>query len=417
MSRLSRIPPTFALLVLLGGALALNAQDSGTLVIVGGGLRASNTAIHRAFIERAGPGGRIGIIPLASGKPVESGQRFRDDLLRYGVPGEQIQLLPLASHDDPTTPETDESEWSRNAHDSALADRIRSLDALWFTGGDQSRITRTLRPADSPPTAVLTAIREVFAHGGVIGGTSAGAAMQSEVMILGGTSPFALTQPPQTDYLGMESQETGPLILGTGLGFFPHGIIDQHFDRKARVGRLIAAVMASPAPHQIGFGIDEDTAMVFDAATGELQIVGSGNVVVVDARNASNLAEATTGIRISLFGAGDTLQLPELTSTINAQRKLITSPYLSLPVAPVSSLLTPYGGRLEDALGFLLVDNAAQNQFSTQVTSPDGAVVELHFERDESSEGFWGYADGQRDSYSVRNIAVSCRPGLVFEHN
>ncbi len=408
-----RLGTVLVCLAAWGGSLGW-ASPRGSLVMVGGGLRASNAAIYQEFIARTGETGSIGIIPLASGKPVESGHKFRDNLIRYGVPAERIHLLPLAYRDDSTTSDVDESTWRRNARNPKLAERLADFTGLWFTGGDQNRITSTLRTESGEETVVLRAIRQLYARGGVIGGTSAGAAMQSEVMILGGTSPFALTEPPRQDYPDMESQENGPLVIGDGLGFFPHGIIDQHFERKARLGRLIAALLGNPAGDRIGFGIDEDTALVYDASTGKTNVIGASNVVLVDARDSKTTPEATTGIRLSLFGNGDRLELPALTSTIHSGRTLIREPYLDVPTTNVSSLLTPYGGRLEDALGFLLVDNAATQHFTTRVATPAGATAELRFETDTRSEGFWGYVDGQRDSYSVRQILVSCRPGLDF---
>jgi len=388
------------------------ADLGGRLVIVGGGLRASNQEIHQALMAGLGETGEIGIIPLASGRPVATGLKFKGDLIRHGLSADRIHLLPLAVRDDATTDDVDESEWATNAQDADLAAQIDGLAGLWFTGGDQSRITQTLMPTDEPPSPVLVAVRDLLARGGVIGGTSAGAAMQSEVMILGGTSPYALTGPARQDYPGMESQENGPLVLGPGLGLFPYGTIDQHFERKARLGRLIAALVGSPPNHRIGFGIDEDTALVYDFADQAGAVVGSGTVVMIDARHAKTEGDATTGIRVSVLGAGDHIQFPRRQVTVHDSRKLITSPYLNVPIADVSSLLTPYGGRLEDTLGFLLVDNAATGQVATTVTTPEGATADMIFTIDDHTKGFWGYADGQRDSYSIQNVLVTCRPAL-----
>ena len=160
----------------LASAVASTPEGTGRLVIVGGGLRASNADVHHAFIRGLGDEGEIGIVPLASARPVESAEKFRADLIRHGVSEDRIHVLPLACLDDPSTVDVDESTWTANADRAEVAARIAHLSAIWFTGGDQSRITQTLQPPDRAPTAALIALREVFARGGVIGGTSAGAA-------------------------------------------------------------------------------------------------------------------------------------------------------------------------------------------------------------------------------------------------
>ena len=95
-------------------------------------------------------------------------------------------------------------------------------------------------------------------------GSSAGAAIMSDPMITSGSSVEALVYPPAP-----QPHDTR-LSVGRGLGFFPLGLVDQHFLQRGRLGRLVAAMMATGWPH--GFGIDENTAMVI--ADGRLTRAG-----------------------------------------------------------------------------------------------------------------------------------------------
>jgi cyanophycinase len=385
------------------------AAPRGSLVIVGGALRASNDAVHEDLIRlgRLREGGRIGIIPAASGNPARSAARFGESLARRGIPAGQIVCLPLAVVDDASTPGVDESEWRHNAADPALADAVLGLDAVWFTGGDQSRITGLCFDADGQPQPLLQALTAVYRRGGLIGGTSAGAAIQSAVMILGGSSPGALRHGVADAYTSMEDQESGPLVLGRGLGFFPHGMIDQHFDRKARLGRLVVALLARPQAATHGFGIDEDTALVYDALAATAVVRGPGTVTLVDVASATQSDRRIEGVRLSVLGEGDRLEWPGPRVQVNPARKPTTgNEYLAIAAPRASGILDPYGGRLHDILGYLLADNRSADQVVSILHYPDGATRSLTFRKDARTRGFWATLDGEMDSYSVINAVL-----------
>lgn len=118
----------------------------GKLVIVGGGLRANNVDVYGRFIELAGgkEAARIGIVPAASSKPVKNGDKLKSTLVEFGVPAEQIEVIPVAIENDKTTEDVDESTWIENAKDSKLAEKVKGLTGVWFIGGDQTRITKAL---------------------------------------------------------------------------------------------------------------------------------------------------------------------------------------------------------------------------------------------------------------------------------
>src|SRR4029077_7901178 len=131
----------------------------------------------------------------------------------------------------------------------------------FITGGSQLKLSSALGG-----TALAAAIRRRHQEGMVVGGTSAGASLLSEHMIAlgdsGGTPRRRLVH------------------LAKGLGLAPDLVIDQHFRRRDRLGRLLTALSYNPAP--LGVGIDEDTAAI-TSANGELSVLGTGAVMVVDA--------------------------------------------------------------------------------------------------------------------------------------
>src|SRR3546814_16920397 len=105
---------------------------------------------------------------------------------------------------------------------------------------------------------------DIHRRGGLIAGTSAGAAVMSETMLVKGSS--------------RESHRIGDLHMAPGLGFVRDAIIDQHFAERGRIGRLLGAVAQNP--RVIGIGIDEDTAILLrDDA---LEVLGPGAVYVVE---------------------------------------------------------------------------------------------------------------------------------------
>lgn len=385
----------------------------GRLVMVGGGLRAGTASIYESLVEAGNllDGGKLGIIPAASTKPMQSSADFIRIMTTHGVAVDAIQVLPLAVRDDLATPETDESTWAANAASESAAAVIRELQAIWFTGGDQSRITRILAP-EGEPGPVLKALRSLYQAGGVIGGTSAGAAIQSETMILGGSSRGALRHGVGSHYTSMKEQEEGPLLTGPGLGFFPHGLIDQHFDRKGRLGRLIVALLDGGETGAVGYGIDEDTALVYDAAEQRAAVRGSGSVVRVDVSEAVRTGEGgIQGVRLSVLGDGDVIIWPGERVVVNAKKTAtVSGEYMELPHPVAGGPMDAYSNRLEDILGYLLADNKAAGEVVSSLRWRDGMRRDLTFRQDERTRGYWATLDGTRDSYTVLEAILDIGP-------
>jgi cyanophycinase len=163
---------------------------------------------------------------------------------------------------------------------------------VFFTGGDQVRITQILggTRADSLLQDLVRESRIVLA------GTSAGAAMMSGTMIVGGDAPG----------VSATSVRTGP-----GLEFLPGVLIDMHFAERGRLNRLLSAV--ARYPHELGLGIDEDTAILAEGDV--LEVLGSGAVTIVDAGTATDIRVppdgpiALAGARIHVLSAGCRFEL------------------------------------------------------------------------------------------------------------
>ena len=158
---------------------------------------------------------------------------------------------------------------------------INNANLLFFTGGDQLRITSMIGG-----TLVYDAIKELCNRGGLIAGTSAGASVMSDTMIVQGEDD--------------ESPHKCTLKMSPGLGLVKNIIIDQHFAQRGRIGRLLTAIAENP--EVLGIGIDEDTAiLVSDKGTAE--VIGSGAVYFIDgsAIDYSNVSEQYSEEVLSIF--------------------------------------------------------------------------------------------------------------------
>lgn len=243
-------------------------------------MRDNNSAVYGRFMELAGFGATIGVVPTATG--VENPGAATLELLRsYALPSQKVVLLPLTKDD------------AANADDAGVAAQVRACRGLWFVGGDQSRITSLFRPPVEEPPAGLTttpferadvkrpslcymATQDVLRGGGVIAGTSAGAAMMPSPMITGGTTEDALNNGATWVNNPTEGQGVG---LATGMGYFPYGLIDQHFLERGRLGRLLVAMHA--ACIRDAWAVRENGCLEVDLATGRMRAIGPYAVVHV----------------------------------------------------------------------------------------------------------------------------------------
>lgn len=391
------------LLAVVLPAAAGNQKPDGSLVIIGGALNPGTEAIYREFINLGG-GPRaveIAIIPAASATPSRTGRSYMKDFIHYGVSKRQIHIFPLALLDDPDTTGIDESTWSRNGWDKTLVESLDHVNAVFFVGGDQMRYLLTLKDQEGNDSPLLQRIRQIYRDGGVIGGTSAGAAIMCDPMLIGGSSITALGPSPQNI-----------VPLKPGMGFFAHGLVDQHFIKRGRLGRLIAALF-SLDNHDLGFGIDEDTALV--AQGDRLTVIGNSGVFMIDITNATHRATnrgmAASGIKLHYLAGGDSYNLKTGAFSVNPARQ---------PIQPgkeyyrESSLDTNIfsKGAAYTLVTQGLADNAATEATGLSFTlgpNDQGPGTKLVFRQDTGTRAYWGKVNS-KETYTALGVSLQIIP-------
>lgn len=271
------------------------ASPRGSLVIMGGAVRPNNTEIWRRLVELTGKAKpRFAVIAAAATDPEASAKRISEALSGYGA---ESFLVPIA-------PRLKDTDFRKNAQDVDIAQKITGADGVFFTGGDQSRITAALRTLDGKSTAALDAVWAVYRRGGVIAGTSAGAAVMSATMFY---------EPPSVLSVLQRGVKQGRDIA-PGLGFLSaHVLVDQHLLARGRFARMIPVMHA--AKYQYGIGVDENTAVVVQA-DGIAEVVGASGVIVIDVSKAT-IAQTlgglrATGVRLSYLERGDRINLNDM---------------------------------------------------------------------------------------------------------
>ncbi len=254
-----------------------NQKKQGTLIIIGGHEDRDPTGERMILKEvaRRIRGGKLVLATVASHSP----EGYFDDYEKGFADLEIGNLVELYVED------------RTEASDRKKLDAIDDAAGIFFSGGDQLRITSQIGD-----TGIEAKVRALYQRGGVIAGTSAGASAMSDTMLVRGTSS--------------ETHRIGDLHMAPGLGLIRDVIIDQHFAERGRFGRLLGAVAHNP--RVLGIGIDEDTAAVVEGD--ELYVIGSGAVYVVDGEHVShsNVAEARPervlsmhDVRVHVLGTGD----------------------------------------------------------------------------------------------------------------
>lgn len=289
----------------------------GRVVLLGGVIDRENTAIWKGILDAAalrerrdpatgatslasGSLPRVGVITAAGWDHDQAWRGAMAGFERWGEPG-------IATDLDITT------QTAELANDAGRAARIDALGGVHFTGGDQSNIVRVFRP-NGKDTQCLAAFRRILEAGGVMSGSSAGASCMSDPMFRWGSSEGALKD-------GVTGKQRVGVGLGQGLGLLNWGLVDQHFLKKGRFGRLAVALDAAGLRH--GFGIDENRGLVCDLFSGNARAIGGpmGVVVIENPAGERRVADGATtamlagdvarrktewrGLRLSLLGEGD----------------------------------------------------------------------------------------------------------------
>ncbi len=369
-------------------ASALPAQTQpGKLVIAGGAITTARPALWRVMLAERLPGRPIGIISTASEKPAATGEPLAAALNEEHGNGTAV-FVPLDAK-------------LANAADPAIVALIETCGGFYFTGGSQTLTTKTLRNADGSPTPAWTAIRAINAAGGVIGGSSAGAAIMSDPMITGGVSREAMKNGATPASQSGAAKGVG---FGPGLGFSPGILYCQHHVERGRFGRLLVALTSAEVGLKTGFGISEDTALVVDHSAGEARVIGARDVLYLQAANARRAADGgITGVTLAYLTPGDLVHLdtgevrpapdkqPVITSTETA--------ILNLPDAWARAALRG------------LFQNLSQAGAAARASARD-ADFEIVFQRQPESAAWFApaAAEAQPESWTLTGVAVEVRP-------
>ncbi len=284
-------------------AQAQQPAPKGNLVIIGGALRADTAPVWERIVALAGgKGARIAVIPTAAGNPLRSGGNIARYLNSYGA---SAFVLPVS----PRLP----GDVRKAANDEANVAALRGAGGVYFAGGDQARITDTLRNPDGSNSRVLDAIWDLYRRGGVIAGTSAGAAIMSSTMFYK-TRPLLATL--QTGIV--DGQDIAP-----GLGFIGKDVfVDQHFLVRGRFARMLPVMLRKG--YRLGLGVDENTAIVVPADR-DAEVIGYKGVVVLDMTHAStDRKQGAFNVRdavISYLDKGDRINLDTMAFTASADKQ------------------------------------------------------------------------------------------------
>ena len=237
--------------------------------------------LSRVVRESGGKEAMIIVIPTASSIPNEVSENYIQAFGKLGC--KNVHIMDIRNRDE--------------AEDPLHLELMKKADCVMFSGGDQSKIVQFIGG-----TLLHKIIQQRYeAENFVIAGTSAGAMCMSREMIKGGGIKEAFTK--------------GAVLMGEGMGFIPNLIIDSHFIRRGRFGRLAEAV--ARFPKMIGIGLAEDTGLVIKNCN-EAEVIGSGMVILFDPRklkhnNQKVVAEGSpmslTNLKTHILANGDRLDI------------------------------------------------------------------------------------------------------------
>jgi len=266
-------------------------KPRGKLVIIGGAEKHEDSlsvleAVAKEMRRKRHP---LLLITAALSSPGDGPSEYMEIFKELGL--DRVEVLEIPTRDD--------------AYIDANVAKVAEAGGIFFTGGDQLRITSQI--CDSP---VYRTITERYVDGCMVAGTSAGAAAMPDTMIIGGPSD--------------ESNRISSLSMAPGLGLIEGVVIDSHFAERGRVGRLLGAVAQNP--RNLGLGIDESTAILVEDGE-RFTVLGSGAVYVVDGTGISysSLSEDSSDgvvticdVKLHVLGQGDGFDIVQRTPIIDS---------------------------------------------------------------------------------------------------
>lgn len=281
------------------------ASAQGITVAIGGGLKDDNLAVWSRLVSLAGgAGSRFTVFATASGDPERTASRIATNLTRQGA---VVEIAEVA----PRLPGIDLAAAVANPR---WIDSVRRSNGVFFSGGAQSRLLDTLQPGGQP-TPLLQAVQAMWDAGGVVAGTSAGAAVMSQRAFRNAPDVLAV----------MKGRLREGREIDDGFGLLPPDVIvDQHAVRRGRIARLLPMLQAEGVP--LGIGVAEDTAIVARASM--VEVIGSRGALFVDITHASTDATLgdfnLRGARLHWLEAGDRFDLATR-RVLPAERKQVAN--------------------------------------------------------------------------------------------
>jgi cyanophycinase len=277
-------------------------MGDGTVIIIGGAEdKVRDRVILNRFVALAGgQDATIGVVSTASSLGAEAGERYRAVFGDLGVG--RVRTLHAVTR--------------AQANDEAAALAMRDATAVFLTGGNQLRLSSTIGG-----TRLADAILDRFRHGAVVAGTSAGASAMSSHMIAFGASGATPKQRMAQ--------------IAAGLGLLQGVIVDQHFQQRNRLGRLLSLIAQNPS--LLGLGVDEDTAGVV-GPDHVLEVIGRGSITVVDGASSETDAWEVRGHRPLMISGVVLHSLPSgYRFDLRARERLATPNLHALPGGEAAS--------------------------------------------------------------------------------
>lgn len=245
----------------------MNIKLSGNLIIIGGAedKEGKKEILNKVCSCINKESDILLVATVATEYPKEAAEKYKKAFREIGV--KHIEILDISKRMD--------------AYKKENVSLIKKAALIFFTGGDQLKITSLL--GGSP---IYTALKETSIKGTYIVGTSAGASVMSDTMIVDGNSE--------------EAPRKCTLEMSPGIGLIKNVILDQHFDQRGRIGRLLTGVAQNP--EVLGIGIDENTAIVVNKE-GEILVIGEGAVYFIDGSEISytNVSEQNSEEVLSMY--------------------------------------------------------------------------------------------------------------------
>ena len=266
---------------------ALDLSENDTLDFIDAGI------LSHVVREAGGTQANIVVVPTASSIPVEVADNYLHAFDTLGCTN--IHVL------DPRKPAQAESK-------KAMA-LLEQADCVMFSGGDQSRIVRSFKDTRAHALLADRYKKEPF----VIAGTSAGAMAMSDHMIAGGSS--------------QESLFKGAVKMSRGLGLVQGLIIDTHFIRRGRFGRMAEAMAIHP--RLLGLGLSEDTGIIIRNGN-DFRVIGSGMVILFDPSQLTHNSRAQ-------LEEGTPISLSNLVVHILANNDAFTIDHRKIDISPVEA--------------------------------------------------------------------------------